>query len=326
MGNRLRQILTFTNIGAGATSAQVPTLVINDVPKIPDKIYLDNASFGVVSCTATLLTVINNGAAVGSCNVYLEHEHSFDREYGNTAVQQLVPAPFVVGGSNGAGPSFGRLLREPQVLDVGVAAAYVAPAGCQAIFVEAVGGGGGGGGTTFASPNKAYSGGGAGGSCGMSYYDIATQGVNFTYTIGLGGTGGTTVPSNGGQGGSTTFDSDLTGPLLDIPGGAGGGGMVGGSSVAAAVGGISVPGAAVLAQIGFGGDSAGHGIRLSGLVGVSGEGGGSHFGGGGGGRSVQGSGGLSGGYGAGAGGTAAVTASAAGADGTAGVIRIWEFS
>jgi hypothetical protein len=111
MGNRLRQILTFTNIGAGASSAQAATLVINGISKIPDKIYLDNASFDVVSCTATLLTVINNGAGVGSCDVYLEHEHSYDREYGNVAIQQLTPAPFIVrgsGGSGGSGPDPGN--------------------------------------------------------------------------------------------------------------------------------------------------------------------------------------------------------------------------
>jgi hypothetical protein len=219
---------------------------------------------------------------------------------------------------------FGRLMREPQVRTA--SGAYNAPAGCGAIFVEAVGGGGGGGGATFSTPNMAFGGGGAGGSCGQSYFEIATEGTAFTVTIGAGGVGGTIAGGNGGQGGTTLFVSTLTGGLLSIDGGAGGGGMVAGAAADVAAGGISVPGSALLAQMGYGGDSGGNGIRLSGTMGVSGEGGGSTFGGGGGAREVQGGGGLSGGFGAGAGGTAAVSASAAGADGTDGVVRIWEYT
>jgi hypothetical protein len=103
MSTRLINILTFTNIAAGATSAQAHLLNIgtssSGVPIIPDLVEFDNSAFDMVSCTSTTLTVINRGGVTATANVRVSYDHSIQRAYGATSVDQLSPAPFVVRGS-----------------------------------------------------------------------------------------------------------------------------------------------------------------------------------------------------------------------------------
>lgn len=103
MPNRLEQIVAVTALAAGATTAVAVGLSNNNVALIADVLERDNPNFEVVSCTATLLTVKNNGAAVGNCNFLLTYWCTPQRVFGSNATQQLSPAPFVVGGSAGTG-------------------------------------------------------------------------------------------------------------------------------------------------------------------------------------------------------------------------------
>lgn len=191
----------------------------------------------------------------------------------------------------------GQLLRAPQVLTSGTT--YTTPAGCTAIYVEAVGGGGGGsGGATGGSPTTG-AGGGAGGYCAK--YFTVTASTTYSYTIGAGGTGGgaSVAPGAGGGGGNTTF---TVGATTITAGGAP-------ATVAHAGGGISTNGD--INVRGGGGSQGGSGVTTP-----SRKGGNSFFGGGGGGTGVAGE--VGGGGSGGA-------ASAGGAGGN-GLIRIWEYS
>jgi hypothetical protein len=84
---------------------------VNGVPVKPDLIFRDNGNFAIVSCTTTALTVQNNGVGVGTLNAWLEHQHTIDRAYGDKALQDLTPQPFIPASGAGAigptGPSGG---------------------------------------------------------------------------------------------------------------------------------------------------------------------------------------------------------------------------
>jgi len=203
-------------------------------------------------------------------------------------------------------PSSGRLLRAPQVLTSGTS--YTTPAGCNTIYVEAVGGGGAGGGAT-SSAQEGGLGGGAGGYC-AKYFSVSPS-TAYSYVIGAGGAG---VSAGGGNsGGNTTFTVGVT----TITAGGGGGGNLGTS---------------INNRPGAGGSATGGDLNATGgaghvtLGGSSGGGGGSSFFGGG--ASDPGTGGGAagtvggGGSGAGDGGFGSYSGGAGGN----GLIRIWEYS
>jgi hypothetical protein len=82
--------------------------------------------------------------------------------------------------------------------------------------VIAVGGGGGAGGAKNTSSGlAATAGGGGGGYCKKIYH--AAPGATFTYTVGLGGAGGSNTPTDGVAGGNSTVTDGVT--LLTAPGG-----------------------------------------------------------------------------------------------------------
>lgn len=82
---------------------------------------------------------------------------------------------------------------------------WTAPAGVTSITVECWGGGGGGGAARkiSGSGNVRASGGGGGGYSRKIF--TVVPGLSYSYTIGLGGTGGNGSPYNGSTGGSSTF-------------------------------------------------------------------------------------------------------------------------
>lgn len=102
MPNVLTQILAVTNLAAGATLGITHGVAYANVAKIPDTVERDNPVFTIVSCTSTTLTVKNESAAVASGNFLLTYWHTFQREFGDNATQQLTPAPFIPGGSAGS--------------------------------------------------------------------------------------------------------------------------------------------------------------------------------------------------------------------------------
>jgi len=218
----------------------------------------------------------------------------------------------------------GQLIRAPQVLTSGTS--YTTPAGCTAIYVEAVGGGGGGGGAV--NGQQVGAGGGGGGGYAAKYFTV-TASTSYTYAIGAGGTAGAATGTNGSAGGSTTFT--VSGTTITGSAGSGGTGANNSSQSAIKAG-------------GDGGTGSNGDLNLSGSVGIEGicalgntpstawskggGGGASGFGNGGGrtlayGDSVGSTGTLGGG---GGGGNAIGNAARAGGVGGAGWIRIWEYS
>ena len=183
----------------------------------------------------------------------------------------------------------GQLLRAPQIKTSGTS--YTTPAGCTAIYVEAVGGGGG---------TTGNAGAGAGAYC-AKYFTVVGS-TAYAYAIGA---AGSAAPSAGG---STTF---TVGATTITAGGGATGNTIGG-----------VGGTATNGDINVGGGGGGGGRSYSTpVVHIYGSGGNSYFGGGGAGNCATSS-GLSGtaatGYGGGGGGGGTV--------GFQGVIRITEYS
>ncbi len=108
------------------------------------------------------------------------------------------------------------------------------------IIVELLGGGGGGGGAQGSVNYSTAGSSGAGGGGCMKKIDAAALGPAETVTIGTGGTGGSSTPSSGGMGGTTSF-----GAHCSASGGEGGQSAL----VNPAVGGATAQGG-----IGIGGD------------------------------------------------------------------------
>lgn len=109
---RLNQVLTFTNVIAGATVALPHNINVNGVAVIPDFVFPDNSNFQVVSCTTTTLTVKNGGTSTQTLNAWLWRQHTIDRAYGGRQITNLSPQPFVpAGGSGGGGGSTQEAFR-----------------------------------------------------------------------------------------------------------------------------------------------------------------------------------------------------------------------
>ncbi|HBC0969450.1 TPA: tail fiber protein [Escherichia coli] len=188
---------------------------------------------------------------------------------------------------------------------------YTPTPGTKRIRVTITGGGGGGGGCKAISNNETFF--GAGGGAGGTIVSIMTPTQNsYPVTIGAGGAGGVSA-TNGTSGGNSVFAS------LIAPGGAGGG-KVGVTNTNGGNGGVPSTGDIRITG-GHGGDGQ------SGNIGVSGEGGTSHWGGGG--RAGAG-GGVSGkAYGSGGGGAYDAGysgTSMTGGKGAAGICIIEEFA
>lgn len=227
-----------------------------------------------------------------------------------------------VAGGGWAGPP-GALIRAPQVLITGTS--YAKPAGCRAILVELVGGGGGGGGAGggVAAQGASGSGGGAGGYA-RKYYDVSALAGPFTYAVGQGGAGGLATPAAGTAGTASTFTDGTT--LVTANGGGAGQLMAVGAGALIARGGR---GAAVSTNgnLNTKGNAGAPGIRLSGTIGVGGNGAPGFMGGGGNGSVSTGlddSPNAPGGGGEG-GNVVNGGASVAGGAGTDGAVIIWEF-
>ena len=215
----------------------------------------------------------------------------------------------------------GALIRAPQILTSGTS--YTTPAGCNSIYVEAVGAGGGGGGANSGSSTDSQGGGGGGaGGCAAKYFTVSPS-TPYTYAIGAAGTAGGGGGSTGGAGGNTTFTVGAT--VLTANGGSGGEGSNG------AEGGLGGDGGAAsngdLNLTGSDGDTGVGSISGSTGSGTGGSGGSSFFGGSGRGSSIDGV-GQTGHSGSGGGGGANTndTSGHAGGAGGAGLIRVWEYT
>ena len=211
-------------------------------------------------------------------------------------------------------------LKSFQIFTTGTAATYTKPAGITSILVEVIGGGGGGGGALGGVSQIAA--GGGGGSGGYASLFIASSASTYTYTVGAGGAGGTAGANTGSTGGTTTFSASS----LQATGGLGGTGNGGATSTLASCVAGGAAGVGTNGNINSAGSAGALGLVVF-TSNVSGNGGASIFGGGGAGISGSASAGNNGnGYGGGGGGALSTTTSFAGGNGSAGLIRVWEFS
>lgn len=109
MANTLQEVVTATALASGATLPIAHHLNLNGDNLIPDRVFRDNDAFTIVACTDTTLTVRNDGVGAQTGNFRLEYDHTIERVYGNSAVKQLVPAPFIPGGAAGGGGGGGAV-------------------------------------------------------------------------------------------------------------------------------------------------------------------------------------------------------------------------
>ncbi len=101
----LVQIITFTNVAAGATVVLPHGINVNGTPYIPDFAVRDNGNFDINSVTTTQISVTNTALVPQTLNVYLWLWHTLARQYGAVQTTFLVPRPFVpaASGSSGSG-------------------------------------------------------------------------------------------------------------------------------------------------------------------------------------------------------------------------------
>jgi hypothetical protein len=144
---------------------------------------------------------------------------------------------------------------------------YTTPVGIKALYIESVGGGGGGSGASVASSNLSLGGGGGGGGYASTY--ISSPASSYLITLGTGGAGGV-AGASGTVGGTTTF-----GAACAASGGQGGNGIVAGTTVAVQVSAGS--GSGTVGDFQVNGGVGAPGIRLSGSVGIGGQGGSSFY-------------------------------------------------
>ncbi|MBN1535935.1 MAG: hypothetical protein JW908_04325 [Anaerolineales bacterium] len=202
---------------------------------------------------------------------------------------------------------------------------WTKPENLHHIIVEVLGAGGGGGGVVAESGKVAVAGGGGPGGYSKKRIDAADLGSTETVTVGSKGAKGAAGNNNGSVGETSSFGSHCS-----ATGGSGGYGQAAFSTVARRGGACGTSG------IGSDGD-----INAAGAVGpvgsclnlttsgvISGGGGNSLYGAGGNQRTSEGAGNDGSGYGAGGGGACSVdsTTNFAGADGTDGLVIVWEYT
>ncbi|MEB5837010.1 phage tail protein [Pantoea dispersa] len=224
---------------------------------------------------------------------------------------------------------YGRLLNIQTITSTGT---YTPTSGTKSIVVECVGGGGGGGGV-IATSSGAHNVSGGGGAGGTAKAYITSLASSYAITIGSGGTGGTSSGTVGSDGGSTTFGSVCT-ATGGSGGGAGSNGSIStGNAVVASGGNAGVGTTGNLALGSY--ESASQAVGA--YLGNVGSSGGSTFYGRGGskvglsaGNAVtagnNGTGYGSGGSGAVALGSTAAVGGAAGGNGMAGIVIVWEYA
>ena len=197
-------------------------------------------------------------------------------------VRQLAPASW--GGSRNATITIGGLMGFFSVTSLNkyfsdVNGSFTLPANIPAtVNLVAVGGGGGGGGRSSAATGG--SGGGAGGMLCRTTLTNAVAGDGLAFTIGNGGSAGTSTGTNGGAGGDTTMTRNGA-TLLVAKGGGGGAGNTGSNLAAGGTAAASADGTGTTknmagnggsGQMGISGGYGGGGGGAGGYTGVGGSG------------------------------------------------------
>jgi len=264
--------------------------------------YLYDLGAGVLSITGTANQVI---ASASTGNVTLSLPQSIATGSSPTFAGLTLTNPYIAGAGG---------LHSFQVFTSGTAQTYTRPSNVTSILVEVLGGGGGGGGGTGNGTGTGVAGGG--GSGGYARLWIAAAASSYTYTVGALGAGGVAGNNKGSTGGTTTF-----GASLQATGGVGGNGMATTTAALTASGGSA--GVGSNGDFNASGNPGGYSVCLVGSTGNAqfGRGGSSIYGGG-----ANTVGGNAGNYGSGGAGAFATAANAAGGNGSAGLIVVWEFA
>jgi hypothetical protein len=208
--------------------------------------------------------------------------------------------------------------RSVTVLTTGSSLTYTTPTGCVALHVRILGSGAGGGGVTGAASSIGAGAGGGAGAYGEHWY--FSPSATYTYTVGAAGAGGAAGNNAGGNGNQSSFGT------LTAPGGTGGAGMAAGTAAVMNTGGAGATAGTNCVIVNSGGAAGGYGFRVSGTVGISGEGGSGQLGMGGISRAAAGAGANATGYGAGGSGALSTAGvNQAGGSGTGGVIVVEEY-
>jgi hypothetical protein len=198
---------------------------------------------------------------------------------------------------------------------------YTPTAGTTAALIVMVGGGGGGGGVTGVASDVGV--GGGGGSGGMLIKYISSISGTYTYSIGTGGTAGANTGGTGGTGGATTFVNG--GTTYTANGGLGGVGETASTTAANVLGGAGA-GVSTNGDVNGAGAAGGYALRMTGTLGISGQGASSQFGGGGNSLITAAAGNNATGFGSGGGGAMSTAATArVGGTGSGGLIIVYEY-
>ena len=299
--------------GSGATAQ---TVVLPDATTIPfvDWVYeFDNDTSGT-----GILTVQANGGATlwtigpgAGATISLVTKSVAAGTWNIDATSTNIPT--------GKSQAAGMFVKQTVYL-TGSSATHTYQAGISAAIIEGIAGGGGGGGASFSTPNMGF---GAGGAAGGYFSVRVTAGLSTaTYTVGIAGTAGANTGGIGGTGGDTiVIHNSVT---YTAKGGLGGVGQTAAVTLDSALGGAGVAGTNgdILSPGACGQNS----VRFSGILGSSGAGGASVYGGGGAGVKTNSAGLVGTGYGSGGGGAAAVSASQVGGAGVRGIVIITEYS
>jgi hypothetical protein len=96
-------VLSFVAVAPGGTQVLAHSINVNDVPLLPDFLFIQNGVFSFVAATTTSITVQNNSLVAANCSVWLFRLHTFDRDFGADTTINLAPQPFVVVGSTNVG-------------------------------------------------------------------------------------------------------------------------------------------------------------------------------------------------------------------------------
>jgi hypothetical protein len=109
MATQIKNIVRFVNVAPGATVVLPHELAISppgggELPQVPDHVTPDAAGF-VITADAINVTVTNTNPTPVTVNVLVEVWHSIERAFGDVAVEDLVPKPFIEdsGGAGGGG-------------------------------------------------------------------------------------------------------------------------------------------------------------------------------------------------------------------------------
>lgn len=190
--------------------------------------------------------------------------------------------------------------------------------GLQRVWVQVQGAGGGSAGANAAVGELIARPGGSGGAFSESIIDASSLAAVVPVTVGAGGAAGTAI-ADGGVGGQSSFGGSVV-----ANGGSGGTVNMTSGTTASTMSGV--PGANTTGGAGAiqsGGGSSGGAFRLTGAVGMSGEGGDSRLGFGGFSRGSAGDGGVPRGRGSGGGGSLSEGGLVNGQAGADGIVIVW---